>query len=230
MIRAQRLVKTYNLGGTLINALDGISFGIQAGEMVAITGQSGSGKSTLMHILGCLDRPDSGQYFLAGDDVSKMNSNQLAEVRNKRIGFIFQTFNLLPRLNALENVELPLLYAGHGEAKQQARAALEMVNLADRMKHTPNQLSGGQRQRVAVARALVTNPAILLADEPTGNLDSKTGVEILALFKHLNDAGRTIIIVTHDMEVARHCQRQIHLKDGQIVPDPLSAMPAKEAN
>jgi putative ABC transport system ATP-binding protein len=217
MIKAEQLVKTYNLGGDIIRALDGIDFSIHVGEMVAITGPSGSGKSTLMHIIGCLDRPDSGRYFLAGQDVSKMNRNELAEVRNRRIGFIFQTFNLLPRLSALENVELPLLYAGRREAKQQARAALEMVNLSDRMKHEPNQLSGGQRQRVAVARALVTDPAILLADEPTGNLDSKTGIEILALFKRLNAEGRTIIVVTHDMEVARHCQRQIHLKDGQIV-------------
>ena len=221
MIRAEKLLKMYNLGGDLIRALDNVDFHIAAGEMVAITGPSGSGKSTLMHILGCLDRPDSGRYFLAGEDVSRMSRNELAEVRNRKIGFIFQTFNLLPRLSALENVELPLLYAGRHEAKAQAKAALEMVNLADRMKHSPNQLSGGQRQRVAVARALVTDPAILLADEPTGNLDSKTGIEILSLFKRLNDAGRTIIIVTHDMEVARHCQRQIYLKDGRIVDTPL---------
>lgn len=221
MIRAEKLLKMYNLGGDLIRALDCVDFSIATGEMVAITGPSGSGKSTLMHILGCLDRPDSGRYFLAGEDVSRMSRNELAEVRNRKIGFIFQTFNLLPRLSALENVELPLLYAGRREAKAQAKAALEMVNLADRMKHSPNQLSGGQRQRVAVARALVTDPAILLADEPTGNLDSKTGIEILSLFKRLNDAGRTIIIVTHDMEVARHCQRQIYLKDGRIVETPL---------
>ena len=221
MIRAEKLLKMYNLGGDLIRALDCVDFSIATGEMVAITGPSGSGKSTLMHILGCLDRPDSGRYFLAGEDVSRMSRNELAEVRNRKIGFIFQTFNLLPRLSALENVELPLLYAGRREAKAQAKAALEMVNLADRMKHSPNQLSGGQRQRVAVARALVTDPAILLADEPTGNLDSKTGIEILSLFKRLNDAGRTIIIVTHDMEVARHCQRQIYLKDGRIVDTPL---------
>ncbi|RPI62402.1 MAG: ABC transporter ATP-binding protein [Planctomycetaceae bacterium] len=218
MIRAEALVKTYLLGGTEVRALDGVSFSIAEGEMVAITGPSGSGKSTLMHIIGCLDRPDSGRYFLAGEDVSQMNSNRQAEVRNRRIGFIFQTFHLLPRMNAIENVELPLLYAGKSEAKQQAIEALKIVGLTDRMHHEPNQLSGGQRQRVAIARALVTNPAILLADEPTGNLDSRTGLEILNFFKSLNEAGRTVIIVTHDMEVARHCKRTIYLKDGQIVP------------
>ncbi len=221
MIRVEELVKAYTLGGQVIRALDCISFNIAAGEMVAICGPSGSGKSTLMHILGCLDRPDSGRYILAGEDVAGMSRNQLAEVRNKRIGFIFQNFSLLPRLSALENVELPLLYAGHREAKQQARRALEQVQLVDRMKHEPNQLSGGQRQRVAIARALVTDPSILLADEPTGNLDSKTGEEILGLFNQLNAEGRTVIMVTHDPSIARRCKRQIYLRDGSIVLMPL---------
>jgi putative ABC transport system ATP-binding protein len=184
--------------------------------MLAITGPSGSGKSTLMHVIGCLDRPDGGTYCLAGEDVSKFSENRLAEVRNRRIGFVFQTFNLLPRLNALENVELPLLYAGLRGTKERAREALRRVGLADRMHHEPNQMSGGQRQRVAVARALITNPAILLADEPTGNLDSRTGDEILALFHELNDEGRTVILVTHEPDVARHCRRQILLRDGRI--------------
>jgi len=217
MIRTEELVKTYLLGGSTIRALDSVSLEVHQGEMVAISGPSGSGKSTLMHIVGCLDRPDSGRYFLAGEDVSRMSRNRLAEVRNRRIGFVFQTFNLLPRLNALENVELPLLYAGRHEAKQQARKALETVGLGDRLRHAPTQLSGGERQRVAIARALVTDPAIVLADEPTGNLDSRSGEEILMLFKTLNAGGRTIVVVTHDAEVARHCQRQIHLRDGQVV-------------
>ena len=219
LIRAESLVKTYVLGESTIRALDRVSFEIGQGEMVAIAGPSGSGKSTLMHIIGCLDHPDSGRYFLAGEDVSQMSRNRLAEVRNRRIGFVFQTFNLLPRLNALENVELPLLYAGRHEAKGPAQAALEMVGLGDRARHGPNQLSGGQRQRVAIARALVTDPAILLADEPTGNLDSRTGAELLALFESLNSQGRTIIVVTHDREVAQHCRRQIHLRDGRIVDE-----------
>jgi len=217
MIRAESLVKTYLVGTSVVSALDGVSFEIAKGEMVAITGPSGSGKSTLMHIIGCLDRPDGGRYFLAGEDVSEMSENRLAEIRNRRIGFVFQTFNLLPRMNALLNVELPLLYAGRREAKGPARAALERVGLADRMHHEPNQLSGGQRQRVAIARALVTDPDILLADEPTGNLDSRTGEEILGLFNQLNREGHTIIVVTHDMGVAAHCRRQIHLLDGRVV-------------
>jgi putative ABC transport system ATP-binding protein len=216
IIEARDLVKTYELGGDVISALDHVSFTIEEGEMVAITGPSGSGKSTLMHILGCLDRIDSGSYVLAGEDVSGMSSRRLAEIRNRRIGFVFQTFNLLPRLNALENVELPLLYAGRTDAREPARKALETVGLAERMKHEPNQLSGGQRQRVAVARALVTNPSIILADEPTGNLDSRTGEEILGLFGELNRQGRTIIIVTHEHDVAAHCRRQICMRDGRI--------------
>ncbi len=217
IIEARELVKRYVLGGDTVLALDHVSFTIGEGEMVAITGPSGSGKSTLMHILGCLDHIDEGQYVLAGEDVSQMSKRRLAEVRNRRIGFVFQTFNLLPRLSALENVELPLLYAGRKGALEPAKAALEMVGLADRMKHEPNQLSGGQRQRVAVARALVTDPAILLADEPTGNLDSRTGEEILQLFETLNKKGHTIIVVTHDLGVAGHCRRMIRLKDGRVV-------------
>jgi putative ABC transport system ATP-binding protein len=216
VIVAQSLVKTYTLGGNVVRALDGISFEIGSGEMVAIRGPSGSGKSTLMHIIGCLDTPDSGTYVLGGDDVSRMPKDRLAEVRNQHIGFVFQTFNLLPRMTALENVELPIHYAGRHDAKERAAEALKIVGLADRMEHEPNQLSGGQRQRVAIARAIVTTPKILLADEPTGALDSKTGEEILALFKSLNDQGRTIIIVTHDAAIARHCKREIFLRDGRI--------------
>jgi putative ABC transport system ATP-binding protein len=216
MIEARALVKTYNLGGQIVRALDGISLHIAKGEMLAVRGPSGSGKSTLMNILGCLDRPDSGEYTLAGEETSKLPKNRLAEIRNLRIGFVFQSFNLLPRMTALENVELPLHYAARRDARQRAQAALEMVGLKHRVKHDPRQLSGGERQRVAIARALVTNPAILLADEPTGAIDSRTGEEILALFKSLNDAGHTIIIVTHDLAVARHCRREVHLMDGRI--------------
>jgi putative ABC transport system ATP-binding protein len=217
MIQAEALVKTYVVGGNPIRALDGVSLQIGAGEMVAVTGPSGSGKSTLMHILGCLDSPDSGTYILAGDDVSKLSKNRLAEIRNQRIGFVFQTFNLLPRVSALENVELPLLYAGRREAKERAREALRIVGLTDRMRHDPTQLSGGQRQRVAIARAIVTDPAIVLADEPTGNLDTKTGDEILAILETLNAEGRTIILVTHEPDVARHCKRLIAMRDGRII-------------
>jgi putative ABC transport system ATP-binding protein len=194
--------------------------------MVSITGPSGSGKSTLMHIIGCLDRPDEGVYRLAGEDVSRMSRDRLAEVRNRRIGFIFQTFNLLPRMSSLENVELPLLYGGQPDSRAKAAAALERVGLGDRLGHEPNQLSGGQRQRVAIARALVTNPALLLADEPTGNLDSRTGQEILGLFRALHAEGHTIVIVTHDPSVASCCGRQVRLRDGRIVED----IPAPRGN
>ncbi|MHC4660779.1 MAG: ABC transporter ATP-binding protein [Planctomycetota bacterium] len=217
MIETKSITKTYVLGGDTINALDDVSVTINEGDMFAVTGASGSGKSTLMNILGCLDTPDSGEYFLAGEDVSKLKKNRLAEIRNQRIGFIFQTFNLLPRMSAMENVELPLLYAGEGNPRPLAKAALEKVGLGDRMKHEPNQLSGGQRQRVSVARALVTNPAIILADEPTGNLDSKTSMEIIELFESLNGEGRTIIVVTHEAEIAETCKRRIKLVDGKIV-------------
>ena len=217
MIEVQSVCKKYDLGGQIVAALDNVSLTIHDGEMAAITGPSGSGKSTLMHILGCLDTPDSGVYRLGGENVAGMSSDELADIRNRRIGFVFQTFNLLPRLSALENVELPLLYAQREEANDIAAQALNTVGLADRMKHEPHQLSGGQRQRVAIARAIVTNPTMILADEPTGNLDSKTGQEILALFKKLNEDGRTIVMVTHDSGVAQHCQRAIRIFDGKIV-------------
>ncbi|MBN2307679.1 MAG: ABC transporter ATP-binding protein [Candidatus Hydrogenedentes bacterium] len=216
VIRAQELVKTFRLGETIVRALDGVSFAVGRGEKVAITGPSGSGKSTLMNILGCLGPPDEGEYVLAGEPVSKLSGNRLAEIRNKYIGFVFQTFNLLPRLSAVENVELPLLYGGVADAPQRAQEALETVGLGDRMRHEPSQLSGGQRQRVAIARAIVTDPAILLADEPTGNLDQSTGQEIMALFDDLHAQGRTVIMVTHDQEVAGRCERQIHILDGRI--------------
>jgi putative ABC transport system ATP-binding protein len=218
IIAAKKLFKRYELGGETVTALDGVDLTVVEGELVSITGPSGSGKSTLMHIIGCLDRPDEGAYLLGGEDVSGMSRDRLAEVRNRRIGFIFQTFNLLPRMSSLENVELPLLYGGQPDSRAKAAAALARVGLADRMGHEPNQLSGGQRQRVAVARAIVGDPAMILADEPTGNLDSKTGEEILKLFGELNAAGRTIVIVTHDPTVAGHCRREIHLRDGQILP------------
>jgi len=220
MIRAEHLRKFYELGETTVHALDDVSVRIAAGEMVAIRGPSGSGKSTLMNILGCLDRPDAGTYELAGEDVSTLDVDELAEVRNRHVGFIFQTFNLLPRLTALENVELPIQYAGGYRARQRARQSLELVGLGDRMRHQPNQLSGGQRQRVAIARAMANDPGILLADEPTGNLDSRTGEEVLQLFKSLHCQGRTVIIVTHDSAVSRHCQREIYLRDGQVVAAP----------
>ena len=218
MIRATNLIKTYVMGDNIVRALAGVSLEIKRGEMVAIRGPSGSGKSTLMNILGCLDRPTSGTYILANEDVSRMSNNQLAEVRNRRIGFVFQTFNLLPRMNALENVELPLLYAGHDSAQAKAMEALKIVGLGDRAHHLPNQLSGGQKQRVAIARAIVTDPAIILADEPTGALDTRTGEDILAQFKMLNEQGHTIILVTHDLKVADHCQREIYIRDGLIAP------------
>ncbi len=217
IIQTQSLIKTYRLGENQVLALNGIDFQVEEGEIVAIRGSSGSGKSTLMHILGCLDRPDSGIYILAGEDVSKLSSNRLAEIRNRNIGFVFQSFNLLPRLNALENVELPLLYAGASEAKDRAKDALKIVGLEARIHHEPAQLSGGELQRASIARAIVTDPDIILADEPTGNLDTKTGEEIMAIFEQLNAHGRTIIIVTHESAVANHCGRQIHIRDGKII-------------
>jgi len=217
IIQAQSLVKTYRLGESHVLALNGIDFEVEKGEIVAIIGSSGSGKSTLMHILGCLDRPDSGIYILAGEDVSELSANRLAEIRNRHIGFVFQNFNLLPRLNALENVELPLLYAGTSEAKDRAKEALRIVGLEDRVHHEPAQLSGGELQRVAVARAIVTDPAIILADEPTGSLDTKTGEDIMVIFEQLNGLGQTIIIVTHESAVANHCRRHIHIRDGRII-------------
>lgn len=217
MIAVEDLHKTYVLGGQEVHALDGVSLSIAAGEMVAVRGPSGCGKSTLMNIIGCLDRPDAGSYRLAGEDVARLPGDALAAVRSRRIGFIFQNFNLLPRMSALENVELPALYGGRPDARRRAEHALDQVGLADRSHHEPNQLSGGQRQRVAIARSIVNDPDILLADEPTGALDSRTGEEILALFHALNAQGRTIIMVTHDPAVAEHCPRQIHLRDGRVV-------------
>ncbi len=218
VIDARQLRKTYTIGDQEIRALDGVDVLVEPGEMVAITGASGSGKSTLMQVLGCLDHPDSGEYFLDGDNVAHLTGDRLAAIRNRKIGFVFQGFHLLPKLSALENVELPLMYAGIKDPRPAAIAALERVGLGQRMNNESNQLSGGQRQRVAIARALVSQPSLILADEPTGNLDSKTGAEILALFHELNAEGRTIVIVTHDVEVAKFGRRRIHMSDGQVVP------------
>jgi putative ABC transport system ATP-binding protein len=209
------------MGSETVHALRAVSMTIQRGEYVAIMGPSGSGKSTLMNLLGCLDTPTSGRYELNGTDVSEMDDNDLADVRNREIGFVFQTFNLLPRSNALHNVELPLIYAGMDSETRRDRAlqALSNVGLSDRVHHKPNELSGGQRQRVAIARALVNSPSILLADEPTGNLDSKTGVEIMALFEDLAQKGNTIIVVTHEEDIARHARRIVRIRDGDIASD-----------
>ena len=221
IIRTHNLQRHYKMGGETIHALSGVDLSIDRGEYVAIMGPSGSGKSTLMNMIGCLDTPDAGEYWLNGTLVSSMNDRQLARVRNKEVGFVFQTFNLLPRTNALHNVEMPLIYSGMRRKERLARAkrALERVGLAERMSHRPNELSGGQRQRVAVARALVTEPSILLADEPTGNLDSTTSTEIMALFDELNRAGHTIILVTHEAEIAEHARRVVFLRDGAIAED-----------
>ncbi|MCK6612856.1 MAG: ABC transporter ATP-binding protein [Ignavibacteriaceae bacterium] len=221
MISIEHIRKMYKIGDVEVHALRDVSLTISKNEYVAIMGPSGSGKSTLMNMLGCLDTPTGGKYDFKGKNVSLMSDNELAEIRNREIGFVFQTFNLLPRSDALHNVELPLIYAGVGSAerKERARQALVDVGLADRIHHKPNELSGGQRQRVAIARALVTNPAIILADEPTGNLDSKTGDEIMYLFSQIHDSGNTIILVTHEEFVAQHAARIIRLKDGYISSD-----------
>ena len=221
MIRLQNIARLYEMGAETVHALRDVTLQIERGEYVAIMGPSGSGKSTLMNIIGCLDTSTSGRYELNGIDVSDMDDNQLAEVRNREIGFVFQTFNLLPRSNALHNVELPLIYAGMdaGQRREQALSALGSVGLTDRVHHKPNELSGGQRQRVAIARALVNQPSILLADEPTGNLDSKTGVEIMALFNELSRRGNTIIVVTHEEEIARQAHRVVRIRDGLIAAD-----------
>ncbi len=221
MILADDLWRTYQMGAEEIHALRGVSFTIERGEYVAIMGPSGSGKSTLMNLIGCLDTPSKGTYVLRGKVVSKMNDDELASIRNREIGFVFQTFNLLPRASALHNVELPLVYAGvpRDERLATARRALELVDLGSRVSHKPNELSGGQRQRVAIARALVMQPSILLADEPTGNLDSTTGEEIMRLFQRLHREGNTIIVVTHERDIADHAQRTIHIRDGKIEKD-----------
>ncbi len=217
VIEIQDLKKLYRLGDVEVQALRGVSFKVERGEMVSIMGPSGSGKSTLMNIIGCLDTPSEGEYFLDGTAVSKLNDDQLADIRNKKIGFVFQSFNLLPRTTALDNVELPMVYGHVADRRKRAIAALEQVGLGQRIHHRPNELSGGQQQRVAIARALVNNPAIILADEPTGNLDSQSGAEIMAIFDKLNkEQGLTVVLVTHDPEIGEHAGRIIHIRDGKV--------------
>ena len=224
IIRIEGLERRYDMGGEVIHALRGVSLVIRANEYVAIMGPSGSGKSTLMNVLGCLDTPDGGTYWLNGEEVSRLSDDALARVRNREIGFVFQTFNLLPRASALHNVELPLIYAGlpAAERRGRARTALERVGLGNRMDHRPNELSGGQRQRVAIARALVNTPSILLADEPTGNLDSTTSAEIMAVFADLHRQGQTVIMVTHEPDIAEHAERVVTLRDGRVESDRLN--------
>ncbi|PYP39402.1 MAG: macrolide ABC transporter ATP-binding protein [Gemmatimonadetes bacterium] len=221
VILTHHLTREYQMGAEVVHALRGVDIQIKKNEFVACMGPSGSGKSTLMNLIGCLDTPTSGEYWLNGQKVSDLSDDELARIRNKEIGFVFQTFNLLPRADALHNVELPLIYAGMSakERRERAAGALKQVQLADRMDHRPNELSGGQRQRVAIARALVNHPSILLADEPTGNLDSATGNEIMGLFHELHDSGQTIVLVTHEHDIAAHARRQIHLLDGKIARD-----------
>lgn len=221
VIEITNLTKTYIMGLEKVNALKGVSIDINKNEYVALMGPSGSGKSTLMNLIGCLDTPTSGSYILDGNNVSSMSDSELAEVRNKQIGFVFQTFNLLPRMSALENVALPLVYAGMSKTAREKRAAevLQIVNLGDRMTHKPNELSGGQRQRVAIARALVNNPSIILADEPTGNLDTKTSIEIMSIFEEIHKNGNTVILVTHEPDIADHAHRVVRLRDGEVESD-----------
>jgi putative ABC transport system ATP-binding protein len=221
LIDIRDITKVYDMGEERVRALDGVTLGVERGEYVAIMGPSGSGKSTLMNLIGCLDTPSSGSYVLNGREVAQMSDDELAQIRNEEIGFVFQTFNLLPRTNALQQVELPLVYSGVARKERRERAvrALAAVGLGDRMGHHPNELSGGQRQRVAVARALINDPSILLADEPTGNLDSQTGTEIMALFDELNSRGNTIILVTHEEDIAAHARRIVRLRDGKVRED-----------
>jgi putative ABC transport system ATP-binding protein len=221
LIDIRDITKVYEMGQEQVHALSGVTLGVARGEYVAVMGPSGSGKSTLMNLIGCLDTPTSGSYVLNGREVARMTDDELAAIRNQEIGFVFQTFNLLPRTNALQQVELPLVYSGlpRRERRERAVQALEAVGLADRMSHQPNELSGGQRQRVAVARALINNPSILLADEPTGNLDSQTGGEIMSLFEQLNARGNTIVLVTHEEDIASHARRIVRLRDGKVRED-----------
>jgi len=220
LIELHGISKVYQMGTVEVRALDSIDLAIGEGEMTAIMGPSGSGKSTMMNLLGCLDKPTSGRYLLGGTDVGRLNDNQLAEIRNQRIGFVFQNYNLLPRTTALDNVEIPLVYAGVSRRREKAVQALESVGLGDRLDHRPNELSGGEQQRVAIARALINNPSIILADEPTGNLDSKTGLEVVGIFQRLNrERGITVVFVTHEAEVAAYTRRIVRLRDGRLVAD-----------
>jgi putative ABC transport system ATP-binding protein len=229
VVRLRGITKTYRIGRDItVNALRGVDLDIRPAEFLAIMGPSGSGKSTLMNVLGCLDVADGGTYVLAGEMVNKLSDDKLASIRNKHIGFVFQTYNLLPRLNAIENVELPLIYGGdRKERRQRALAALEQVGLGDRTRHRPSELSGGQQQRVAIARALLNDPSMILADEPTGNLDSRSSAEILSIFQRLNDMGKTVVMVTHEPDIAAHCKRVVRMRDGLIARDELVPRPRR---